>query len=121
VFGNSNLADPDQRTDVMSIAPPDREIKPRREWLSNRRGNLSVPLEYEGHTYRTTAGWFDDGRLAEIFLHTGKAGTQLQANADTASILVSLLLQHRVAPQVILHSISGPIAIALQMFMGEAP
>jgi hypothetical protein len=92
-----------------------------RKRLSNRHGNLSVPLEYEGHSYRATAGWFDDGRLAEIFLHTGKSGTALQANADTAAILASLLLQHGVGPEVIVRSITGPIAIALQLFMGEAP
>jgi hypothetical protein len=44
----------------------------------------------------------------------------LQSNADTAAILTSLLLQHGVDPDVIRHSITGPIAIALQTFMGEA-
>jgi hypothetical protein len=66
-------------------------------------------------------GWFPDGRLAELFIDSGKFGTAMQANADTAAILVSLLLQHGVAPDLILHSISGPIAIALRLFMDEAP
>jgi hypothetical protein len=106
----------------MSLPECDHVCKPVRELLSTRHFNCSRPVEYEGHSYRATAGWFDDGRLAEIFLHApGKMGTPLQANADTAAILVSLLLQHGVAPEVILHSISGPIAIALQTFMGETP
>jgi ribonucleoside-diphosphate reductase alpha chain len=87
-----------------------------REQLPTRRGNSSFPFEHEGHQYRATAGWFADGRLAEIFLHApGKLGTALQSNADTAAILTSLLLQHGVDPGVIRHSITGPIAIALDM------
>jgi ribonucleoside-diphosphate reductase alpha chain len=91
-----------------------------RKRLSNRHGNTSIGLECEGFSYRATAGYFDDGGLAEIFLEVpGKLGTPLQANADGVAILTSLLLQHGVAPDVILHSISGPIAIALRLFMVE--
>jgi hypothetical protein len=94
---------------------------PKRELLPTRRNNRSLSIECEGHSYRATAGFFDDGRLAEIFLHApGKMGTPLQANADTAAILASLLLQHGVEPEAILHSITGPIAVALQKFMEDA-
>ena len=96
-------------------------VKPERKTLSTRRFNRSISVECEGHRYRATGGWFDNGQLAEIFLYSGKFGTALQANADTSAILVSLLLQHGVDPEVILHSITGPIAIALQTFMGETP
>lgn len=86
--------------------------------LPNRRPNYSCSFEHEGHAYRATAGFYPaGGRLAEIFLHVpGKMGTQLQANADTAAILASLLLQHGVEPETIRHSISGPVAIALAQF-----
>jgi hypothetical protein len=107
----------------MDISPSSESVKPPpagRQRLPNRRGNSSFSFEYEGHSYRATAGRFADGRLAEIFLHVpGKLGTPLQSNADTAGILTSLLLQHGVDPEVIRHSITGPIAIALQTFMGE--
>ena len=90
-----------------------------RQRLPNRRANSSFSFEYEGHQYRATAARFANNRLAEIFIDTGKMGTPLQANAQTAAILTSLLLQHGVNPEVIRHSIAGPIAIALQTFMGE--
>jgi prophage regulatory protein len=48
---------------------------------------------------------------------TDKAGTPLQVNAETAAILTSLLLQHGVDPDVIRHSVNGPIAVALDHFM----
>ena len=88
-----------------------------RKRLPNRRGNMSFGFEFEGFFYRATAGHFDDGGLAEIFLDVpGKLGTPLQSNADTSAILVSLLLQHGVSPVTIRHSVSGPIAIALAKF-----
>ena len=92
-----------------------------RELLPTRRANRSLSIECEGHSYRATAGFFGGGRLAEIFLLApGKMGTPLQANADTATILASLLLQHGVESEAILHSITGPIAVALQKFMEDA-
>src|SRR5258705_8629136 len=88
-----------------------------RKQLPNRRGNVSFGFTFENHHYRATAGYFNDGALAEIFLDVpGKAGTPLQSNANTAAILTSLLLQHGVAPGAIRHSIAGPIAIALAKF-----
>ena len=100
---------PDQETE--------RSATVDRQRLPNRRGNISFGFEFEGFVYRATAGHFDDGGLAEIFLDVpGKLGTPLQSNADTAAVLTSLLLQHGVAPEVISHSITGPIAIALAEF-----
>jgi hypothetical protein len=105
----------------MSLPECGQTCKPIREYLATRHANSSFSFECEGHQYRATGGWFADGRLAEIFLHApGKMGTPLQSNADTSAILTSLLLQHGVDPEVIRHSITGPIAIALQMLMVEA-
>jgi hypothetical protein len=88
-----------------------------RKRLPDRRNNVSFSFEFEGFTYRASASHFDDGTLAEIFLDVpGKLGTPLQSNADTAAVLSSLLLQHGVAPEVISHSITGPISIALAEF-----
>jgi hypothetical protein len=96
---------------------PDQKLEINRKRLPSRRGNVSFGFEFEGFTYRATAGHFEDGTLAEIFLDVpGKLGTPLQSNADTAAVLASLLLQHGVAPETIQHSITGPIAIALAEF-----
>lgn len=93
-----------------------REALPLRERLPNRRKSLAFNFDYEGHRYRATGSRFADGRLAELFLDVpGKFGTPLQSNAATSAILVSLLLQHGVAPDEIRHSIEGPIATALEL------
>ena len=94
-----------------------KAIMTNRKRLPDRRGNVSFGFTFENHHYRAAAGYFDDGTLAEIFLDVpGKLGTPLQSNADTAAVLTSLLLQHGVAPEVISHSIAGPISIALAEF-----
>jgi ribonucleoside-diphosphate reductase alpha chain len=90
-----------------------------RKRLPSRRCSVSCSFEFEGHRYSATASWFADGRLAELFLDVpGKFGTPMQANADNAAILASLLLQHGVKPEVIRHSVTGAIAMARAEFGG---
>ena len=71
-----------------------------RRMLPNRRPSVSFGFECEGHRYRATASRFPDGALGELFLDTGKPNTTLQTNAETSAVLVSLLLQHGVPPNV---------------------
>ena len=86
-----------------------------RERLPNRRRHIAFSFEHEGHRYRATASRFADGRLAEIFLDTGKLNSHVQQSAENAAILASLLLQHGVPAEIILHSVKGAIAIALDL------
>ncbi len=90
-----------------------------RERLPNRRASEIFTFACEGHHYLASVSRFADGRLAEIFLDTGRINTAMQQHAETSAVLVSLLLQHGVAPEVIRHSIAGPIAVALDL--AEAP
>lgn len=86
-----------------------------RRRLPNRRGSVAFEFQHENFRYRACVSRFDDGRLAEIFLDTWQSNTPLQSNAETAAMLASLLLQHGVTADEILHSISGPVAVALEM------
>jgi hypothetical protein len=91
-----------------------------RQHLRNRRANTAFTFEFEGHKYRASAGRFDDGRLAEIFLDCGKPNTQIQSTAETAAILTSLALQHGIDAETIKHAVSGPVAVALDHFLKVA-
>jgi hypothetical protein len=86
-----------------------------RQRLPTRGGCIGFGFEHEGHRYHATARRYDDGRLAEIFLNVGQIDSALQKNAETSAILVSLLLQHGVAADEIVHSIAGPAAVAIQL------
>ncbi len=70
-----------------------------RQRLPNRRPNQTVELIYDGARYEATIG-FDPatGEAREIFCHGAKVGSGMDGILDDASILLSLLLQHGVAP-----------------------
>jgi hypothetical protein len=91
-----------------------------RNRLQNRRASITRTFWCEGFEYRATASRFPDGRLAELFLDTGKAGSAVQTQAENVGVLVSLLLQHGVPLDEIRPRVTGPIAIALHEFMVDA-
>ena len=85
--------------------------------LPNRRNARIALFEHDGRRYRATFGCFKNGALAEVFLDSGKADSTLQQHADDWAVLVSLLLQNGVSPDVIKRSISGPIRTALDIWL----
>ena len=87
-----------------------------RECLPNRRGSRSFNFVHDGRTYHATATRYPDGRLAEIFLDVGKAGSSVQQHAEANAVLVSLALQHGVEVETIVHAVAGgPLAAALEL------
>ena len=64
-----------------------------REKLPSRRPRLTVTFEHAGHTYHGGAGFYEDGRIGEVFLTAGKSGTHLQNSLHDASIAASIALQ----------------------------
>jgi hypothetical protein len=68
-------------------------------------------------------GYFDDGRLAEIFLNAEKIGTAIQTAARDSAVVASLALQHGVPPETIRHVLtrngngeaSGPLGTLLDL------
>jgi hypothetical protein len=72
-----------------------------RERLPDRRFHVSIAFEHEGKKYYGGAGYFRDGRLAELWLRADKADSHLDAIGCDGAILASMLLQHGVAPEAI--------------------
>ena len=69
-----------------------------RERLPDRRPSETVTSEHNGARFDVTVGLFPDGRVGEVFTAGAKAGSELDGLLDDAAILISLLLQHGVAP-----------------------
>lgn len=67
-----------------------------RERLPQRRRSETVTFVHINTRYEGTAGFYDDGRVAEVFLHGPKAGSDLEAVARDAAVTTSLALQHGV-------------------------
>jgi len=87
-----------------------------RHQLPNRRSSISFNFVHESRTYHATATRYPDGRLAEIFLDVGKAGSTVQLHAEATAVLASLCLQHGVSAETICHAVGGgPIAAAIEL------
>lgn len=98
-----------------------------RDRLPNRRYHETVEFDHDGQHYVAGMGFYADGRLAELFLNAGKAGTAVETNARDAAILLSLALQHGVAPDEIRHTLTrdprgrplGPVGVLLDRLAAE--
>ena len=74
--------------------------------LPNRRACENFEFECQGIRYTASVGRFPDGRVAELFINNGKAGSSSETNARDAAIVLSIALQHGVAIEDIRQSVS---------------
>jgi hypothetical protein len=72
-----------------------------RERLPNRRACESCEFCHAGLVFTLCAGFYPDGRVAEIFLSSHKPGSPIEAVARDAAITTSPALQHGVALETI--------------------
>jgi hypothetical protein len=74
--------------------------------LPTRRPAQTLALEFAGLRYTVTAGFYPDGSLGEIFVRNCKTGNASDTAVRDAGILISLLLQHGCAAEVIAGAVS---------------
>ncbi len=90
-----------------------------RQRLQDRRPHWLYRFECDGQSYTGGIGWFDDGRIAEIFINGSKVGTAVETNAQDAAIVASLALQHGCPIDTIRHALirtggtGGPVVALL--------
>jgi hypothetical protein len=99
-----------------------------RERLPNRREHTVINFTTaDGFQYTAGLGYFDDGRLAEIFLNAEKVGTAIETAARDSAVVASLALQHGVPADTIRHALtrnsngdaSGPLGKLLDLLVSE--
>jgi ribonucleoside-diphosphate reductase alpha chain len=100
----------------------------RRERLPDRREHALITFTTaEGFRYTAGLGYFEDGRLAEVFLNAEKIGTAIETAARDSAVVASLALRHGVAPNTIRHALtrngngdaSGPLGTLLDLLAIE--
>jgi hypothetical protein len=100
-----------------------------RERLPNRREHVLINFTTpDGFRYVAGLGYFDDGRLAEVFLNAEKIGTAIETAARDSAVVASLALQHGVSPETIRHALarngtgtaSGPLGALLDLLASES-
>jgi hypothetical protein len=89
-----------------------------RRRLPNRRANEIVDFEHDGQRYTAAISRFPSGKIAEVFLSSGKYGAAVHLHAQDSAVLCSLALQFGVPVETILHAVKGPIGHALELFAG---
>jgi hypothetical protein len=102
-------------------APP----TPNRQILSDRRAHELIDFIHANRAYTAGSGRFADGRLAEIFLNTGKSGTDVENAARDAAIVASIALQHGTPAEIIRHALTrnrdggaaGPLGTLLDLIV----
>jgi hypothetical protein len=84
---------------------------------------LTFGFECNGLMYTATIGFYEDGRVGEIFLGNHRADSHADACAKDSAILASLALQHHVPVDALRKALlrdqrgkaSTPIGIALDL------
>jgi ribonucleoside-diphosphate reductase alpha chain len=86
--------------------------------LPDRRGAELVDFVHDGRRWTATAGRFDDGRVAEIFLDNCKHSPLAEMAAE-AAIVASIALQCGCPIETLRHALAGrgagPLATALSL------
>jgi hypothetical protein len=94
-----------------------------RQRLSNRRASQQITFLCNDLKYIATVSFFDDGRLAEIFLSNAKAGSHSDSAAKDSAVVCSIALQYGVPVDVIRKALlrdsqgraSSPLGAALDL------
>ena len=76
-----------------------------RELLPARRACENLDFYVGDNRYTAGLGFYDDGRIGEIFLTGPKAGTDVEIIAKDAAVMASIALQHGASPDVLRHGL----------------
>jgi hypothetical protein len=75
--------------------------------LPQRRLSVTFTLRFWNQDWNASVGYFDNNRPGEVFINAAKTpGTELEVMCRDSAILMSLLLQHGGAPELIQRALS---------------
>jgi ribonucleoside-diphosphate reductase alpha chain len=98
-----------------------------RRRLPNRREAENFDVEVGGLRYTCTGGRFPDGTLAELFISSGKAGSDADTAARDSAVVASIALQFGVPVDTLRSALMrnrdgsacGPLGAALDFLAKE--
>lgn len=79
-----------------------------RELLPQRRGCETFEIKFGGlkGKHVITVGYYDDGRIGELFIVGGKSGEVVEAIARDFAVVASIALQHGAPLTAIEHALT---------------
>lgn len=96
----------DGEIDLYRLVFQVREILQSRRQLPSRRQTETITFALNQLVYTAQVSFFRRGEPAEIFLHAGKSGTDVQVAARDAGIAASLALQYRCPLNTLLNALT---------------
>ncbi len=91
-----------------------------RDRLPNRRRCSTRAFQHSGMRFTVCAGFYPDGRIAEIFLSSDRPGSDLESLARDAAVVISLALQHGCSAETIRHALTKDHDGAPATLLGSA-
>ena len=67
---------------------------------------FEIPFGGLNRCHTITVGYYDDGRIGEVFISGGKSGEQVEAIARDGAVLLSIALQYGASLDTIRHAIT---------------
>jgi ribonucleoside-diphosphate reductase alpha chain len=79
-----------------------------RSMLPQRRPSETFAIRHGGHNtpFYITVGYYPDGRVGEVFVAGGKAGSEVESIARDSAVLLSIAMQFGVPLETIRHAIT---------------
>lgn len=99
-----------------------------RDKLPNRRRRTPIEFEHWGKIFHGGAGYYAGGDIGEVFLASGKTGTELLIATSDAAVAASLAMQYGCPPEVLRKAFlreedgikaAGPMAKMFDILAGE--
>jgi hypothetical protein len=98
-----------------------------RTHLPNRRASEQIAFVCNDLKYVATLSFFPDGRLAEIFIGSAKAGSHSDSAAKDSAVVCSIALQYGVPVDIIRNALlrnargvaSSPLGAALDAVVAD--
>jgi hypothetical protein len=102
-------------------------VNAAREKLPNRRGCMTFDIRVGGLRYTVSVGYYESGRIGEIFIQNHKQGSEAGIMASDAAVAASIALQYGVPIETLRHEVmrdswgqpSGPLGAALDRICQE--
>lgn len=95
-----------------------------RETLSLRRASENYLLAFQGENYAITVGYYDDGRVGEVFINrvrsktAARLGEALDAACRDAAIMMSMVIQYGANLLDLEHSVTRDEELAPMSIVG---
>lgn len=115
VYDESKQEDPEPNDDAQgaqeasgsSAVPAGAVIAARRERLPDTRPSQTHKFTIGGFEGYIVTGFYNDGRLGEVFINAAKEGSTVSGLLDSIALLLSIGLQHGVPLESLVHKLKG--------------